>query len=89
MATDPVSEQITETQLRFARKAVRWRTALAWLVVAILSIYYVIHPLSNVALAYAGEPIMMPLPELSWEDLLAILGGPVAGAWADRIKGDD
>lgn len=78
--TDPVSDARSDVELRFLRKAVRWWTALAWVVVAVLVLYYIVHPLANIVLVYAGERAMMPLPELGWQDLLAILGGPVAGA---------
>lgn len=71
-----------------ARKWFRWRLALAWVAVAIIATHYLLHPLATVVLVYAGEPPLPSLEPLSWSDLTAIISGPVAGAWADRVAGE-
>lgn len=72
-----------------AWKAVRWRNAAGWLVVAIIASRYLIHPISSVILVSMGHEQLNPLPELSLTDLAAIIGLPVGGSFADSMAGDN
>lgn len=79
---------MTDYRHRYARLTIPWRLALAWLIVAIMTMHYLVHPLANVALVYTGREPLPSLEPLSWSDLMAIIGGPVAGAFADRMAGE-
>lgn len=68
-----------------AWKAVRWRNAAGWLVVAIISWRYLVHPITNTILvAYGAEPLAAA-GDLSLADVGAIIGLPVGGSFADRL----
>jgi len=67
-------------------RSIKWRTTAGWIVVLILTWRYLVHPVtSTILVATGGEPLP-PLPAIAWEDVLAIIGLPVGGAFADRLK---
>lgn len=70
------------------RRSIRWRVAAGWVMVAILAWRYLAHPVVGVALAATDHDPLPPLPPIEWTDVLAIVGLPVGGAFADRLKDD-
>ena len=67
---------------------VRWRVAAGWIVVMILLLRYVVHPVVDVIGQFYGMPPLANLDPVSWEDVIAIVGLPIGGAYADRLKDD-
>lgn len=68
------------------RRSIKWRTAAGWIVVLILFWRYLFHPVASTALVASGSDPLPPLDPIAWEDVLAIIGLPVGGAFADRMK---
>lgn len=68
------------------RKSVKWRVAAGWVMVLVIAWRYLIHPITNVVLVSIGGAPLTPLDPVAWEDVLAIVGLPVGGAFADRMK---
>lgn len=71
------------------RKSVKWRTAAGWIMVTILAWRYLAHPIASTVLVASGNPALPPLDPIAWEDVLAIIGLPVGGAFADRMSKED
>ena len=76
-------EQVEDLLLR---KSVKWRTAAGWIMVAILAWRYLAHPIASTILVVSGGQPLPPLDPIAWEDVLAIIGLPVGGAFADRMS---
>lgn len=70
------------------RKSIKWRTAAGWVMVAILVWRYLAHPIISTSLVASGNSALAPLSPVAWEDVLAIIGLPVGGAFADRLTDD-
>lgn len=68
------------------RRSIKWRVAAGWVMVLVIAWRYLIHPVSNVVLVSMGHSPLTPLDPIAWEDVLAIVGLPVGGAFADRMK---
>lgn len=66
-------------------KSIRWRVAAGWLVVLILAWRYLVHPLAATYLATQGTTLP-PLEPFQLTDVLAVIGLPVGGAFADRMS---
>lgn len=71
------------------RKSVKWRTAAGWIMVTILTWRYLAHPIASTIMVASGNPPLPPLDPIAWEDVLAIIGLPVGGAFADRMSKED
>ena len=71
-----------------AWKAVKWRNAAGWLVIAIIAWRYLVHPVLNAYLVAMGYPPLAPVSELALADAAAIVGLPVGGSVADKMTGD-
>ena len=67
---------------------VRWRIAAGWVVVTILLLRYVVYPVADVVFQFNGLPPLADLDPISWSDVLAIVGLPIGGAYADSLKDD-
>jgi len=67
------------------RRSIKWRVAAGWVVVAILTWRYLLHPIVSTYLVASGNPPLAPLDPVAWEDVLAIIGLPIGGAVADRM----
>lgn len=68
--------------------SVRWRIAAGWVVVLILLLRYVAYPVADVVGQMYGFAPLADLDPISWADVLAIVGLPVGGAYADRMTDD-
>lgn len=81
---------ITKTSVQdlLVRKSIKWRVAAGWVMVAILAMRYLVHPTTNSILALKGLEPLPELPPIEWQDVLAIIGLPVGGAFADKMKDD-
>ncbi len=66
-------------------KSIKWRTAAGWLVVLILAWRYLVHPVAASWLATQGT-ILPPIDPFQIADVLAVIGLPVGGAFADRMS---
>lgn len=71
----------TDPNIELLRKSIKWRTAAGWLMVLIILWRYLVHPVYSTFI----EPLP-PLDPIEWQDVLAIIGLPVGGAFADRMK---
>jgi hypothetical protein len=71
------------------RRSIPWRVAAGWVVVAILTWRYLVHPVASTYLAASGLPALPPVEPIAWEDVLAIIGLPIGGAFADRMNKED
>lgn len=71
------------------RKSIKWRTAAGWIVVLILAWRYLFHPIASTISVSSGGIPLPPLDPIAWEDVLAIIGLPVGGAFADRMSKED
>lgn len=78
----------TRQRWRDVAFTVRWRIAAGWVVVFILLLHFVLYPVANVLTQFYGFEPLAPLGDLNWTDVLAIVGLPVGGAYADRLKDD-
>lgn len=70
------------------RRSIKWRVAAGWIMVLILLWRYLGYSVWNVANVYAGGEPLPPLDPIEWQDVLAIIGLPVGGAFADRLNND-
>lgn len=70
------------------RRSIKWRVAAGWIMVLVLTWRYLVHPITSTALVSMGELPLQPLDPIAWEDVLAIVGLPIGGAFADRMKDD-
>lgn len=66
-------------------RSIKWRVAAGWLVVLILTWRYLVHPVAATWLATQGTTLP-PLEPFSISDVLAVIGLPVGGAFADRMS---
>lgn len=71
------------------RKSIKWRTAAGWIMVSILAWRYLVHPVTSTILVAQGSAPLPPLEPIAWEDVLAIIGLPVGGAFADSMNKED
>lgn len=71
------------------RKSIKWRTAAGWIMVMILTWRYLAHPITSTILVAQGGSPLPPLEPIAWEDVLAIIGLPVGGAFADSMNKED
>lgn len=70
-------------------KSIKWRTSAGWIMVAIILWRYLVYPVANtISVAMGNEPYL-PLPPIEWQDVLAIIGLPVGGSFADKLTGDE
>ena len=81
-----MTENHVDASVDLLRRSIRWRTAAGWVLVAILVWRYLVHPITSSVLVAYGQPPLEPLDPVSWEDVLAIIGLPVGGAFADRMS---
>lgn len=79
-------EAIDAATAKLLMKSIKWRTAAGWLIVFILAWHYLIHSAVSVYIVAHGGEALDPLPELSLADVMAIVGLPLGGAVADRLK---
>ncbi|ARB06071.1 hypothetical protein FDH38_gp017 [Dinoroseobacter phage vB_DshS-R5C] len=70
------------------RRSIKWRVAAGWVMVIILVWRYLIHPGASTLLVFNGGDPLPELPPIEWTDVLAIIGLPVGGAFADRMTDD-
>lgn len=84
-----MTDAIEEVQARLLRKSIKWRVAAGWVMVAILAFRYLAFPIINTVLIMRGSPPLPDLVPIEWTDVLAIIGLPVGGAFADKLKDDD
>ncbi|UXO93811.1 GTA-like holin [Pseudanabaena phage Pan1] len=77
---------VEEVEDLLLRKSIKWRTAAGWVLVLILIWRYLAHPVASTFLVASGNPPLAPLDPIAWEDVLAIIGLPVGGAFADRMS---
>ena len=68
-------------------KSIKWRVAAGWLVVLILAWRYLVHPVAAAWLATQGT-ILPPVEPFALADVLAVIGLPVGGAFADTMSKD-
>ena len=71
--------------LLLLRKSIKWRTAAGWLVVLILAWRYLVQPVAATWLATQGTTLP-PIEPFEVGDVLAVIGLPVGGAFADRMS---
>lgn len=71
------------------RRSIKWRTTAGWIMVLILTWRYLVHPITSTVLVATGSEPLAPLDPIAWEDVLAIIGLPVGGAFADRMNKED
>ncbi len=64
------------------RRSIKWRVAAGWIMVLILTWRYLAYPIWNVFVG-GSLPALDPI---EWQDVLAIVGLPIGGAFADRLK---
>lgn len=83
-----MSDIIEDVQARLLRKSIKWRVAAGWVMVAILAYRYLIVPTANFVMLAMGQEPLPDLPPIEWTDVLAIIGLPVGGAFADKLKDD-
>ena len=70
------------------RRSVKWRVAAGWIMVLILAWRYLAYPIANTVAVLLGSDPFPPLDPVEWEDVLAIIGLPVGGAFADRLDSE-
>jgi len=77
---------VTNPSDQFLLRSIKWRVTAGWVVVLIIAWRYLAYPVLNtVNVASGGEPFE-PLPEIEWTDVLAIIGLPIGGSFADRMN---
>ena len=69
-------------------RSIKWRVAAGWVMVLILIFRYLAHPIVDAASTFYGNPPLLPLSPIEWQDVLAIIGLPVGGAFADSLTDD-
>jgi len=72
-----------------AWKSVKWRNAAGWVLVAIITARYLIHPIVSAVLVTQGAAPLDALPDISLPDVAAIVGLPIGGSFADKLAGDN
>lgn len=80
---------MSDAQELLLQKSIKWRTAAGWVVVLVLAWRYLAHPIASTVLVASGNDALPPLDPIAWEDVLAIIGLPVGGAFADRMSKED
>ncbi len=84
-----MTEQTAAWQNVLAKRSIKWRVSAGWLVVCVLAFRYLIHPIiSTYQVMNGGEPLPVMEP-MNLTDVMAIIGLPVGGAFADKMSGDD
>lgn len=78
----------TTPQDQLLLKSIKWRTAAGWTVVAIIGWRYLAHPMASTLSVSLGNDPLPDLPNIEWQDVLAIIGLPVGGAYADSMNDD-
>lgn len=66
-------------------RSIKWRNAAGWLVVLILAWRYLVHPVAATWLATQGI-VLSPIDPFELTDVLAVIGLPTAGAFADNMS---
>jgi len=70
---------------RAGKKSIKWRVSAGWLVVSVLAFRYLAHfVMSTCQVMQGGEPLP-PLEPTNLSDVIAIIGLPVGGAFADKM----
>lgn len=85
---DDQDDTMQDIQVRLMRKSIKWRVAAGWVMVAILAYRYLLHPIADVVMVANGLEALPALVPIEWTDVLAIIGLPVGGAFADKLKDD-
>lgn len=75
-----------DPNITLLRRSIKWRTAAGWVMVLILGWRYLIHSIASTVLVSNGLEPLPPLDPIEWQDVLAIIGLPVGGAFADKLK---
>lgn len=83
----PMTDTVDPNDL-LLRRSIKWRVAAGWIMVLILTWRYLVHPVTSTILVANGHLPLQPLDPIEWQDVLAIVGLPVGGAFADRLKED-
>ena len=81
-------DTMLDIEMKLLRKSVKWRVAAGWVMVTILAFRYLVHPIGDAVAAYLGMEPLPALAPIEWTDVLAIIGLPVGGAFADKLKDD-
>ena len=68
-----------------ARRSIKWRVAAGWIVVLIITWRYLVHPIASAIQISQGLEPLPPVDTLDLADVVAIIGLPLGGAFADRM----
>lgn len=70
-------------------KSIKWRVTAGWIMVTVIAWRYLVYPVVNTFNVSMGNEPFLPLPEIEWQDVLAIIGLPIGGSFADKMTGDE
>lgn len=69
----------------YIRETWRYRVAAGWVAVLVIFLRLVVYPTITLTLQAFGLPGLAGLPPMNWEAVMALVGMPIGGAFADKL----